>query len=103
MSKSFVGLDCGDNSCRFATNKTGMRTNSGCRCRETIEEEGWNSGWNDGAVYALNEAIKQCDAEIRLCALEGGNSDSARQCKLRLEDLRRQFEQGTLTATQENK
>lgn len=27
--------DCGDNSCRFATNKTGMRTNGGCRCMST--------------------------------------------------------------------
>ncbi len=25
-------LDCGDNSCYFAKNKTGMRTNHGCRC-----------------------------------------------------------------------
>lgn len=25
-------LDCGDNSCHFAKNKTGMRTNGGCRC-----------------------------------------------------------------------
>jgi hypothetical protein len=25
-------LDCGDNSCRYVTNKTGMRTNGGCRC-----------------------------------------------------------------------
>lgn len=25
-------LDCGDSSCRFATNRDGMRTNGGCRC-----------------------------------------------------------------------
>ena len=25
-------LDCGDNSCRFALRKGGMRTNGGCRC-----------------------------------------------------------------------
>lgn len=24
--------DCGDNSCRFAVEKGGMRTNGGCRC-----------------------------------------------------------------------
>lgn len=24
--------DCGDNSCRFAIKKGGMRTNGGCRC-----------------------------------------------------------------------
>ena len=27
-----AGLDCGDNSCLYAMNKTGMRTNGGCRC-----------------------------------------------------------------------
>ncbi len=25
-------IDCGDNSCRFARKKGGMRTNGGCRC-----------------------------------------------------------------------
>lgn len=25
-------LDCWDNSCVFSQNKTGMRTNGGCRC-----------------------------------------------------------------------
>ena len=29
-----VTADCGDNSCRFAKDKTGMRTNGGCRCIE---------------------------------------------------------------------
>ena len=24
--------DCGDNSCKYATKKGGMRTNGGCRC-----------------------------------------------------------------------
>jgi len=26
--------DCGDNSCLYAKNKGGMRTNGGCRCDE---------------------------------------------------------------------
>ena len=30
--KELSTLDCGDNSCYFAKNKTGMRTNGGCRC-----------------------------------------------------------------------
>lgn len=30
--KHHAGLDCGDNSCLYAENKTGMRTNGGCRC-----------------------------------------------------------------------
>lgn len=29
-----MAADCGDNSCRFAKNKSGMRTNGGCRCVE---------------------------------------------------------------------
>lgn len=38
----FVEIDCGDNSCKYAKEKTGMRTNGGCRCvggkhRHTIE------------------------------------------------------------------
>lgn len=31
---SKLELDCGDNSCSFAKNKGGMRTNGGCRCIE---------------------------------------------------------------------
>lgn len=32
-------IDCGDNSCRFAKNKTGMRTNGGCRCASFFDNE----------------------------------------------------------------
>ena len=31
-------LDCGDNSCRFAQNKGGMRTNGGCVCLRDIDK-----------------------------------------------------------------
>lgn len=31
-----VDWDCGDNSCRFAKKKGGMRTNGGCRCLENF-------------------------------------------------------------------
>ena len=27
-----IELDCGDRNCLFATDKSGMRTNGGCRC-----------------------------------------------------------------------
>lgn len=30
--KRVADMDCGDSSCLFARNKTGMRTNGGCRC-----------------------------------------------------------------------
>ncbi len=31
--------DCGDNSCRFALKKEGMRTNGGCRCMRNHPEK----------------------------------------------------------------
>lgn len=32
IEKNKLDWDCGDSSCRFAIEKTGMRTNGGCRC-----------------------------------------------------------------------
>ena len=40
-------IDCGDNSCAFATNKGGMRTNGGCRCFS-------NAGFSRSAVSAAH-------------------------------------------------
>ena len=34
--KQPVELDCGDNSCVFAKNRGGMRTNGGCRCFDHV-------------------------------------------------------------------
>lgn len=34
---SDTSLDCGDSSCIFAEKTTGMRTNSRCRCLDSIE------------------------------------------------------------------
>ena len=34
--KKLENFDCGDNSCRFAKNKSGMRTNGGCRCLNNL-------------------------------------------------------------------
>lgn len=34
-----LNLDCGDNSCRYAKEKGGMRTNGGCRCQDKISRE----------------------------------------------------------------
>jgi len=31
-------LNCGDHSCRFARDKSGMRTNGGCRCLKALDE-----------------------------------------------------------------
>lgn len=30
-------MDCGDNSCLFATSRGGMRTNGGCQCIENLQ------------------------------------------------------------------
>lgn len=57
-------LDCGDNSCLFATNKTGMRTNGGCRCysnatrdekRRAVEMVQW--------LRSANARIAELEAE----------------------------------------
>jgi len=44
-------IDCGDNSCRFAKNKTGMRTNGGCRCFE-------NAGFYGSTVKAMEDMLR---------------------------------------------
>jgi len=41
-------LDCGDNSCRFVSKRTGMRTNGGCRCMSSRQ-------------YALSHALDYID------------------------------------------
>lgn len=53
-----MDIDCGDNSCRFATNRGGMRTNGGCRCFE-------NAGFGPSAVGA---ALKMLPEITRLRA-----------------------------------
>lgn len=34
--------DCGDNSCRFAAKRGGMRTNGGCRCMDKRSMVNWS-------------------------------------------------------------
>lgn len=49
--------DCGDNSCRFAVKKGGMRTNGGCRCigRSMVN-------WTPVERYALRARSALADA-----------------------------------------
>lgn len=59
-------LDCGDNSCRYATKKGGMRTNGGCRCAS-------NNGKNvefflRQNYHAALEKIKGLEAELQSIA-----------------------------------
>ena len=46
--------DCGDNSCRFARHKGGMRTNGGCRCAEG----------RPGVMPALSRLVKATRAAL---------------------------------------
>ncbi len=48
-------LDCGDNSCYFATKKGGMRTNGGCHC---FENAGYGRSATAAAYKMLPEVIK---------------------------------------------
>lgn len=76
-------LDCGDNSCLFATRRGGMRTNGGCRCIERlldaavarereecarIAEQVWDSG-NQGAHGG--EQANRTAAAIRARSAKG--------------------------------
>lgn len=45
-------LDCGDNSCMFAINKGGMRTNGGCRCFE-------NAGFHRSSIKSAMEILPE--------------------------------------------
>jgi hypothetical protein len=37
LVRDLAAADCGDNSCKFARAKGGMRTNGGCRCANNVE------------------------------------------------------------------
>lgn len=69
-------IDCGDHSCIFAKNKSGMRTNGGCRCFR-------NAGFADSATMAarqmlpevleLRDRVKQLEEELNPKPLVYGN------------------------------
>jgi hypothetical protein len=45
-------IDCGDNSCHFAEDKSGMRTNGGCRCLS-------NAGFSRSAIASAYEMLPE--------------------------------------------
>ena len=62
-------LDCGDNSCHFAKDKSGMRTNGGCRC---FEQAGFRSRSAIASAYEmlpkyldLIDRVKELEDEIQ--------------------------------------
>jgi uncharacterized protein Smg (DUF494 family) len=76
------GLDCGDNSCMFAKDKTGMRTNGGCRCFS-------NAGFQRSAIgsaimmlpelLTLREQLKEANEVIGFYAEAKGNCDEDKE------------------------
>lgn len=67
-------IDCGDNSCQFATSKGGMRTNGGCTCYE-------KAGFHRSAIRSaqlmlpeirrLREALQESQARESRAREEG--------------------------------
>lgn len=49
-----LDMDCGDNSCMFATVRGGMRTNGGCRCLESL---GFRRGPHDSLRRMAAEIV----------------------------------------------
>lgn len=45
-------MDCGDNSCRYASKKSGMRTNGGCRCLEGV-------GFSRSTIKSFDEMLNE--------------------------------------------
>lgn len=92
-------LDCGDNSCLFALERTGMRTNGGCRCLQELHlstvqrinlerriRASMHGAWRQGQIFALEwsahalHKARDCDAacvtiETLVAELEGKRND----------------------------
>jgi len=58
-----MNLDCGDNSCFFAKDKSGMRTNGGCNC---FSAAGFKRSAIQSAIEMLPEIIKLREANKSL-------------------------------------
>lgn len=52
-------LDCRDNSCDFAIDKTGQRTNGGCRCLNSLQDLSPNDR------VKLRTHLRELNKEIR--------------------------------------
>lgn len=63
-------LDCGDNSCYFAEEKTGMRTNGGCRC---FLKAGFSKSLVSAAVELLPKYVKMQQALETITKIGKGN------------------------------
>lgn len=67
---AFFDSDCGGNSCRFATERKGMRTNGGCHCIDTVtmhfktqQRDGGGLGGFMFRLLKLREALAELEKE----------------------------------------
>jgi len=56
MASDVETLDCGDNSCLYATKRGGMRTNGGCRCSLKIRYLG---GDQEIELHIIRRALRR--------------------------------------------
>lgn len=78
-----LNLDCGDNSCRYAKVKTGMRTNGGCRCEQKVQEGKKaitlldqqqeklaiacnNLGWDNSGCYDFDDLVNLISNRVKM-------------------------------------
>ena len=60
-------LDCGDNSCMFAENKTGARTNGGCRCTDNLGfSKSQTKAFREMAYAVIELREKLAEAKARM-------------------------------------
>lgn len=102
--RALIGLDCGDQGCRFAISRTGMRTNGGCRCnpqglqmerdefrRKYHEAMDIMTAWkNIDHASAVAQLLK---TQQDLAAMERALETCQKQCHLAIEG-RRAFRTG---------
>ena len=93
--QSEFNFDCGDNSCRYASNKKGMRTNGGCRCFKDLHIN------KEIYVHRLEHAISKVEADLEAAMTDCKQADSHRQhlydlCEAMLDALG--IDQNTLPA-----
>lgn len=61
MAGDVETLDCGDNSCLYATKRGGMRTNGGCRCSLKIRYFG---GDQEIELHVIRRALRRHGLDI---------------------------------------
>jgi hypothetical protein len=82
-----IEIDCGDNSCQFATQKGGMRTNGGCRCL-------YNAGFGKSGLQAVSpmfRRIKDLEQKLASVTKELGEANRKLLCFEKLTPYRLEY------------